>query len=190
LDDYARIHVDGVKIAAHRWVYEQVYGIALPQLHQRGPGEQVVMHTCDHPPCIRPSHLRLGSPLDNIRDAVAKGRMRGGNSHATHRRGQGYTGKGKVSAADAAEIRRLFESGHSYAVIADLFSVSGATVGHIVTGKTHTGRPNANRSFTDRQEAEIRRLVLFGAKQSDVARAYGVTATTICRIVHAPPRTM
>ncbi len=34
-----------------------------------------ILHKCDHPPCVRPSHLFAGSQLDNLRDAASKGRI-------------------------------------------------------------------------------------------------------------------
>ena len=42
--------------------------------HGHIPVGAVVMHVCDNPPCIRVSHLRLGTQADNVRDMYEKGR--------------------------------------------------------------------------------------------------------------------
>ena len=50
-----------------------------------------VLHRCDNPGCFNPEHLFFGAPLDNSRDAVANGRMRGK----------------KLTEEQVAEIKRL-----------------------------------------------------------------------------------
>ena len=61
------------KMLAHRAVWEQTYG-AIPV----GGGHHgtVVMHVCDNRLCCNPSHLRLGTQSENVRDMDAKGRRR------------------------------------------------------------------------------------------------------------------
>lgn len=49
--------------------------VAWEQTHQAKvlPGF-VVRHDCDNPPCCNPSHLRLGTDADNVRDMIDRGR--------------------------------------------------------------------------------------------------------------------
>ena len=51
---------------AHVAAYEIANGSILDNLH--------VCHTCDNPPCCNPSHLWLGTNLDNHKDKDEKGR--------------------------------------------------------------------------------------------------------------------
>lgn len=65
-------------VRAHRVAYELLVGPIPPGMF--------VLHHCDNPACVRPSHLFLGTQLDNVLDAKAKGRTAIGdrNGSRTH----------------------------------------------------------------------------------------------------------
>lgn len=56
----------------------------------------MVCHSCDNPGCVNPSHLFVGTALDNKRDCVAKGR---------HVKGEGLHWKVKLTPSDVVKIR-------------------------------------------------------------------------------------
>ena len=60
-----------VHLYAHRVAWEIAN-------RQPVPDGSYVLHTCDTPRCVNPAHLFVGSQLDNMRDAKAKGRLRPG----------------------------------------------------------------------------------------------------------------
>jgi hypothetical protein len=62
-------------VYAHRFAYEMFKRESIPDGME-------VMHSCDNPPCVNPSHLSLGTTKDNAQDRELKGR--GGNSSKTH----------------------------------------------------------------------------------------------------------
>ena len=39
------------------------------------PKGLIVLHRCDNPPCVKPSHLFVGTPKDNSDDKCSKGRQ-------------------------------------------------------------------------------------------------------------------
>lgn len=64
---YGAVKWNGRVIGAHRLAWIEAFGPI--------PDGLDVCHHCDNPPCVRPSHLFLGTRSDNMRDAVSKGRM-------------------------------------------------------------------------------------------------------------------
>lgn len=68
---YGQLGVYGTKHYAHRVSYELATSDYLLSDSTRG---DVVMHSCDNPPCVNPSHLSRGTHQDNMDDMVTKGR--------------------------------------------------------------------------------------------------------------------
>ena len=54
---------------AHRKSWEMVNGRQVPRRKQ-------ILHSCDNPPCVNPAHLLHGTPAENARDWVERGRYR------------------------------------------------------------------------------------------------------------------
>src|SRR5690606_37742691 len=58
---------EGRKVLAHRYSYEYFTGRGLK-------ASEVVLHACDNPSCVNPSHLRVGTQRDNMLDKAIKER--------------------------------------------------------------------------------------------------------------------
>ena len=65
------------------------------------PEGWLVLHSCDAPPCFRPTHLFLGDYQDNSDDCVSKGRHQHGETHSF----------AKLNRRSVVEIRSLLEAG-------------------------------------------------------------------------------
>ena len=65
------------------------------------PDDAVVRHVCDNPPCVNPSHLRVGTQSDNILDSYDKGR--------SSRVGV-LNPNARLTPADVLEIRAAYRS--------------------------------------------------------------------------------
>ena len=76
---------------AHRFSYE-IHNGQIPE------GKEI-MHRCDNPPCVNPSHLRAGTHQENCEDRTAKGRdiLFSGERNGQH----------KLTASQVLRIREL-----------------------------------------------------------------------------------
>ena len=145
---YGMVSLDGEVRYAHRVVYEIEVGPI--------PVGLVVMHSCDHKLCVRPSHLSLGTPQENARDAAAHGLYPTGDNHParlhperlargersgmhTHPESRPYgerQGRSKLKEDDVRRIRELAASGLTHRLIASQFGVCRSTVSLILKGHT------------------------------------------------------
>lgn len=138
---YGRV---GRRTYAHRMSYELHHG--------RIPQGMFVMHTCDVTRCVNPAHLELGTPADNIQDAVAKGRMATGARHGSRTqpeavaRGERHGSKtkpyafakgsrktaAKLDEAKVRDIRRRSMLGASRAGLAREYGVTSTVIRRVV----------------------------------------------------------
>lgn len=87
-----------------------------------------VMHLCDNPACVNPAHLKLGTQVENIKDAVDKGHMRRGETHPCAR----------LTDADVAFIRSSASDAETRRALAAQFGVLPLTVWKIQTGRSRS----------------------------------------------------
>jgi hypothetical protein len=101
------------------------------------PAGLFVLHRCDNPRCVRPSHLRVGTPKDNTQDMIAKGRW--GNPVARGER----NGKAKLTEGQVIAIRERFAAGELRNSLATEYGITPGKVGDIINGRTwrHVGGP-------------------------------------------------
>lgn len=78
-DGYGFFSSNGKIRSAHRFSYEFFCGEI--------PSNLLVLHKCDNPRCVKPSHLFLGTVKDNVRDMVEKKRQSHGSRHWNCRMG-------------------------------------------------------------------------------------------------------
>lgn len=104
---------NGKMVRAHRVAYCDAAGISLEEV-----SGQLVLHSCDNPACIEPTHLSLGSHKDNSEDMVSKDRECSGESHHSN----------KLTEAQVVEIYKSSQSLHE---VAAQYGISYGMAGHI-----------------------------------------------------------
>lgn len=86
----------------------------------------MICHKCDHPYCVNPEHLFLGTAQDNMDDMITKERSLKGIKNK----------KSKLTEEKVNEIRKLYDKQLSFIDISKLYSISYNTVRDIVFRRT------------------------------------------------------
>ncbi len=88
-----------------------------------------VLHRCDIPACVKPTHLFLGTQSDNMSDCSRKGRLR-----IPYHRGSEIPWA-KLTEEDIPSIRKMVRSGVSFREIGAYFGVHNTAISHIIQGR-------------------------------------------------------
>jgi hypothetical protein len=116
---------------AHRVSWEITHGSA--------PKGYLVLHRCDNPPCVRPSHLFLGTAKDNIVDCISKRRLQTGRYHRD----------AKLDDMAVTAIRADYAAGLStQQQLANRHGISQARISKIIRGVTwrHGSNPGVGEA--------------------------------------------
>jgi len=133
---YGQIHINQISYGVHVVAYVITHGLNIPL-----PAGTFVLHECDNRKCFNPRHLRAGTPKDNWRDAVDKGRMTvgvidNGIKGTAHR-------NSKLTDDDVRFIRKHYvpygnNSEFNTVGLARRFGVSQGLIAHIINRRNWT----------------------------------------------------
>lgn len=149
---YGRIHKQGY---AHRWSWKLANKKDIPEGLN-------VLHRCDNPPCIRPSHLFLGTKADNNADMAKKGRSTKGDRNPMRMypelvaRGE-RQGFARLTEKKVLAIRQARIAGATLDSLASKFKVNRITVSDISRGVTwaHVGGERFTGKAKTVEDAEL-----------------------------------
>lgn len=114
---YGKISQGGQHKGAHRIAWELTFGPI--------PEGMNVLHHCDNPPCVNPTHLFLGTDSENTNDCISKGRFNPPKGEAQWR--------AKLTVDQVREIRK---SGLGYKKLGKLYGVTPSCIQSVRKNKT------------------------------------------------------
>lgn len=129
---YGRYTVGG------RGTWDYAHRVAYARVHGTVPAGMFVCHHCDNPPCVNPRHLFLGTPRDNVQDAIRKGRWRAGNRWRSPEWHKAHV------PPYVKEIRDACRAGVSKAALARKYGLWPQSVYLIAIGRSWPEQPQNN----------------------------------------------
>lgn len=169
--------ITGKNAYAHHYAYRLWVSPDLPK---------IVRHKCRNRHCCNPDHLEGGTHLENQHDRIRDGTDNKGERH----------GNSKLTAEQVVEMRRLRREGWSLEQLMMRYELTNSAVLHALDGTHWSHIPDAitdeeakalrhhkKGKLTDEQKADIVHRATHGVKQTYLAKEYGVTQTTIWRIL-------
>lgn len=124
---YGQFGIGGKNYSAPRISWELVYG--------KIPEGMQILHCCDNRKCVKPTHLFLGIPKDNVRDMRHKHRENNTGPKIDISKSYVIGGRRtKLSWEDVNEIRRLGRL-KSARKIAKIYNLSSQHVGDILANR-------------------------------------------------------
>jgi hypothetical protein len=108
---YGQFWTKGRLQPAHRVAWEFQNGLI--------PAGKRLLHRCDNKPCVRPSHLFLGSQSDNLVDMVLKGRR----------------ASLKLTPTMVREIRSLAALGLPSSLVSRRYRINPSHARHVASGR-------------------------------------------------------
>ena len=121
-DGYTRIKYNGKHERLFRVIYMQKYGEI--------PKGMLIRHKCDNTWCCNLEHLEIGTPKDNVRDMIERGRD---NYHKI--KPKIYGEKNGSSKLTENQVKEIYLSNLSNKKLAKIYGVSDINIGYIKNKK-------------------------------------------------------
>lgn len=113
-----------------KWTHIRAHRLSYLLAHKEIPEGMCVLHSCDNGRCVKPEHLWLGTPQDNMEDMRVKGRI----SKVSRNRGE-LCGASKLTEVEVKQIRDRCAVGDKQSKIAKDFGIDQSMVSCIKNKK-------------------------------------------------------